>query len=1066
MSTIFISIAAYRDPELVPTLEDCLAKAAHPDRLRFGICWQHGPEEERLPWADDPRFRILDVDWRESRGACWARAEIMKLADGETYFMQLDSHHRFAERWDEKAIAQLERTGSPKPVLTAYATPFNPEDPEAREDLPMQMNFDRFTDEAIILFRPGELAGWRERDRPARARFLSAHFLFTIGDFVREVPYDPELYFIGEEITLAVRAYTHGYDLFHPTEVIVWHEYTREYREHKHWTDHNHDKGVTVAWHERDRASLDRVRQFLREPHVGPFGLGTVRTFAEYEAFAGVSFRTRRAQEYTRRFEEPPNPPAPADWADRITAYALDLVVETNRLPADVTDYQFWYVGVHDEHGQEIHRLDLAGDEVAALLATGEPAVVIHREFESERVPATWTVWPVSVSRGWLDKIEGPVLSELGPVTLVTALLDLGRAAIGDAFGRSFEGHYLPLLERLLQVKAPMVVFVAPEHEPVVWRHRDPVNTRVFTLRPADLERLPWYGQVQAIRTREDWRAQAGWLADSPQAALPHYNPLVLSKMRLLAEVAASNPFGTTHAYWIDAGLTNTVHDGLLTDDALVPQLVEATGDFLWLAYPYRGGREIHGFPRSEVARYAGVGGVDRVVRGGFFGGRRDRIAEVASAYEALLAETLDAGLMGTEESLFTILAYRDPAWYNHYLLDGSGLMGPFFEALVRGTAEGRRSAPIIWDAGTDASTEPGVALDRPEDIERGLSSFMGVPMMQSRRSVIAFDDLWRHLDTTHERPARIIELGSGQGGLSVQLQVYAAAVGAAFITYDRYDATGRHAVFERFDIDSRVADVQHDFVAAEVAREVQKPGRTILICDGASKVDEVERFVPYLKSGDLVLAHDYARSGEAFERTLRDRFWNWCEITDAEIAGVIAAHELEDVLPESFGPAAWMCKVKRGDRVEPAPRAQGERGDLAVYVLTFNAPDQLAAWFDSVQRVEPGFLDAPTRVLLNNSTDRATDRAYDVLCARYGFEQVREGNLGILGGRLWCARHFARETDADFMVFFEDDMQFHAEPGVCRNGFPPRVEGLLEKAIAIVRNEPSLDYLKLSYSE
>ena len=80
------------------------------------------------------------------------------------------------------------------------------------------------------------------------------------------------------------RAFTHGYDLFHPTEVIVWHEYTREYREHKHWTDHNHDKGVDVAWHQRDRVSLDKVKRLLESPTVGPFGLGTARTFADYEA--------------------------------------------------------------------------------------------------------------------------------------------------------------------------------------------------------------------------------------------------------------------------------------------------------------------------------------------------------------------------------------------------------------------------------------------------------------------------------------------------------------------------------------------------------------------------------------------------------------------------------------------------------------------------------------------------------------------------------------------------------------------------------------------------------------
>ncbi len=59
---IFVSIAAYRDLQLVPTVLDCLAKASFPGRLRFGICWQHGAEETSLPFSGDPRFRILDIE--------------------------------------------------------------------------------------------------------------------------------------------------------------------------------------------------------------------------------------------------------------------------------------------------------------------------------------------------------------------------------------------------------------------------------------------------------------------------------------------------------------------------------------------------------------------------------------------------------------------------------------------------------------------------------------------------------------------------------------------------------------------------------------------------------------------------------------------------------------------------------------------------------------------------------------------------------------------------------------------------------------------------------------------
>src|SRR5271155_5114869 len=102
--TIFISIASYRDSQLGPTVHDCIAKADHPEELRFGICWQHAPDES-LPFGDDARFRVIDVDHMSSRGVCWARSEITRLVDDEDWYLQLDSHHRFVPGWDTELIA-------------------------------------------------------------------------------------------------------------------------------------------------------------------------------------------------------------------------------------------------------------------------------------------------------------------------------------------------------------------------------------------------------------------------------------------------------------------------------------------------------------------------------------------------------------------------------------------------------------------------------------------------------------------------------------------------------------------------------------------------------------------------------------------------------------------------------------------------------------------------------------------------------------------------------------------------------------------------------------------------
>jgi hypothetical protein len=405
--SIFVSIAAYRDPELAPTLRDCIAHARYPQELRFGICWQHADDEAPPPDFADPRLRVIDIPWRDSRGACWARAEIMKLWNGEEFFLQLDSHHRFVPHWDALLMAQAERCGAAKPLLGTYAAAFDPRAGAPQAGEPTQIVFDRFGEDGIPVLSPRIIPDWPGLPRPPRARFVAAGFLFAPGRFVEDVPYDPELYFHGEEITLAIRAFTHGYELFHPAVHVLWHEYTRIYRP-KHWDDHVRSRGVDVEWHLRDAASLAKVRRFLHGPHVGPFGCGAERSVAEYEAYAGLSFRHRCAQDYTLRGEEPPNPPMPPNWATAMHDWHVRIVLERSALPpAALTDAPFWYVGFHDAAAAEIYREDAQREELRRLLQGGAAQIVIERRFRAARQPASWTVWPFSRGGGWLEKAVG-----------------------------------------------------------------------------------------------------------------------------------------------------------------------------------------------------------------------------------------------------------------------------------------------------------------------------------------------------------------------------------------------------------------------------------------------------------------------------------------------------------------------------------------------------------------------------------------------------------------------------------------------------------------------------------
>ena len=145
---IFIQIAAYRDPQLVPTVQDCIANAKWPENLIFCIAWQHSEDEKVDEIKNLPNVKIIDIPYMESRGACWARNRIQQEYDGEEYTLQLDSHHRFVKNWDEVIVGmykQLQKMGHKKPLLTGYIPSFDPDkDPESRIQTPWRMDFDRF----------------------------------------------------------------------------------------------------------------------------------------------------------------------------------------------------------------------------------------------------------------------------------------------------------------------------------------------------------------------------------------------------------------------------------------------------------------------------------------------------------------------------------------------------------------------------------------------------------------------------------------------------------------------------------------------------------------------------------------------------------------------------------------------------------------------------------------------------------------------------------------------------------------------------------------------------------
>jgi hypothetical protein len=265
-------------------------------------------------------------------------------------------------------------------------------------------------------------------------------------------------------------------------------------------------------------------------------------------------------------------------------------------------------------------------------------------------------------------------------ITLVTGIWDIGRGELSVGWSRPYQ-HYLDKFEQLLKCDENMIIFGDSELEEFVFERRSRENTQ-FILRPLSWFReSEFFDKIQKIRTSENWRNMAGWLPESTQARLENYNPLVMSKVFLLHDAKIMDRFDSEYMFWIDGGLTNTVHQGYFTHDKVLNNLSKYISKFSFICFPYDAENEIHGFEYNTLNSIAGSK-VNKVARGGFFGGPKHTIADINGIYYGLLSSTLNDGYMGTEESIFSIMCYKHSDLINYFEIESNGLVGKFFEDL------------------------------------------------------------------------------------------------------------------------------------------------------------------------------------------------------------------------------------------------------------------------------------------------------------------------------------------------------------------------------------------------
>lgn len=314
-STIFIQIAAYRDPDLPATLHNLIERAACPDLLHFGICLQLNDDDpdawSEQSFPDHPALSVIRIRAADSQGACWARHQAQQFYAGETFLLQIDSHMRAINNWDNLLLQTWVDCHDPMAVLSVYPNGFQQPCELQLNSLPV-MAAHYFDDYGILKFKG--IGRYRLPEQQPKAplanAFVAGGFLFGPGELLRLVPYDPKLYFYGEEISLSVRLWTHGFNIYCPHHPLLFHLYKSISGDGDtsatHWADHSDwfqlNRRALVRVHallgSLEQAAVDQLKPTMQDvDDLNLYWLGAARSLDDYQRWAGVNFKERAITE-------------------------------------------------------------------------------------------------------------------------------------------------------------------------------------------------------------------------------------------------------------------------------------------------------------------------------------------------------------------------------------------------------------------------------------------------------------------------------------------------------------------------------------------------------------------------------------------------------------------------------------------------------------------------------------------------------------------------------------------------------------------------------------------------
>lgn len=292
--SIFIQITSYHDYELEKTIRDAIAKSSKENHLVFGV---HSIFYDDNSWLNTikeiPNVKLYESKAPENLGIGLGRYIANRFYSGEDYYFQIDAHSRFDQNWDTFLINDINNykiMGYPKPLITNYPKPFWYEEDEEkiRDHKEVVTQFYWKDKHRFELYRTPMQGTTMNKQGNVDCISVSGGCIFTEGYFQEP---NRLIFADGEEIFMAARAYTDGFDILLPSDTFMYHLYTGHSS-----TGKNKRRLVPIDWPDEtvrlEQESKDEIKLVLSGDGVsGRYRLGTQRTLADYGKFAGLDFK-------------------------------------------------------------------------------------------------------------------------------------------------------------------------------------------------------------------------------------------------------------------------------------------------------------------------------------------------------------------------------------------------------------------------------------------------------------------------------------------------------------------------------------------------------------------------------------------------------------------------------------------------------------------------------------------------------------------------------------------------------------------------------------------------------